>query len=150
MKTLSLFLAAVLLANCTVYRTVRRPPESIDPDHRIMLYMDELKFKLVEASVSSDTLIGRISYDLNEPGKKSLVIVCLKPGQQPPQDSAGLLKIPFSMIEYVEFCELDRDESGRQTTIAIVAILGGGLLLILSLFAAGMANFDLNITGAQK
>ena len=136
-RLLCIFLSSVMLVNCTAYYPVRRTAEDIRPGAKYVLHKDQLKFKLKEVSIRSDTLYAMAYPTADEPSKKSKLIVVLKPGMQPAQDSTGMLLIPFSSIDYVEGYAIDHRKSTILTVISIPLTLGLILLLFYISFSTG-------------
>jgi hypothetical protein len=75
--------------------------------------------------------------------------VILKWGYQPEQDSAGVVIIPFSSIDYIEYYAIDKDKSYRSTVIAVVTILVGGLIFLAVGLTMAMADLGMSF-GADE
>lgn len=139
-RAVIIMLSIIMLTNCACYNKVKSHPEQINTLHPIMLHKDQLKFRLQNTYVSADTLYGKIAENQTEPSKTNQMIVFLKPNQEVVQDSLGVLVIPFSQIEYVEFYEKDLVKSKRSTIAAVCVSVGLGIIIFITL--ASMATKD--------
>jgi hypothetical protein len=148
-KIVSIALACVFLVECTVYYPVQGPPSEMDSNREFMLFKEQLRFRLEEVSIRSDTLYAKVSDNFNERSKQNRMDVILKWGYQPEQDSAGVVIIPFSSIDYIEYYAIDKDKSYRNTVIAVVTILVGGLIFLAIGFAMAMADLSMSF-GADE
>lgn len=130
----------IVLASCTVYKTVPCSPNEITSDKVIMLHKDELRFRLVEPTVKHNTLIAKVSDDNTEPNKGKKMIVVLKPAQEIMQDSLGVLMISFSQIDFIEYYKLDHEKTQKTTMVGVLA----GIALFLTFGMISIAVYGFN------
>ena len=128
-------LLVAILVHCKAYDPVRRPPNYIRSESRIMLHKDQLRFRLNDVVTRSDTLYGRAEPTVDEPSGRNRMIVVLKSGEQPDVDSNGRMIIPYTSVDYVESYELNKKKSGRMTAITILVTMSGVFLIAVSLAA---------------
>lgn len=136
---LCLVLIMGLFSRCTVYKPVSSHPGEINSGRIVILHKDELIFRLVETDVRHDTLWAKLSNDNANVGKGRKMIVALKPNQEIAQDSDGVLVIPFSQIETVEYYVLDKEKTSKTTMVVIVA--GISVFFIMGMISLAVFGF---------
>ena len=144
LKVIALIMSVIMLANCTVYRSVQKPPDNIRSGYHTRLIKQELEFWLDDAYVVGDTLCGTLSYQqgdqVPDPVKSKKMDVYLKPETNLVQDSQGVLRVPFSAVSHIEYYVKDEDESRRKTIIAVSLSIAGGVAVVGIMCIAAMAS----------
>ena len=149
-RLVSVFLSIVMLTNCTVYNVVQNPASDLQGGKKTTLYKDGLVFHLVNTTVRNEALYGELSYPGTQPPKKSSMNVYLKPGEEIPQDSLGILEVPFESIAYIEYFVKDPKKSRNQTIIAVTGTIIGGAILFVILGSIAMSNMEMNFNMDQQ
>lgn len=139
-KGVSVLLAIALLTNCTAYRPVMQSPSTHSADKEIILQMDDLKFRLVDYFYRSDTIVARISHDITDPPKSKRLILVMKKDHKPLLDSQGRTLVPFSSVEYMEYYEVDKAKSKKDTIILSCCVVAGGILVVLVTYAFAVSQ----------
>jgi len=80
---------------------------------------------------------------MTEPPEGRRLVIVMKEGINPVQDSLGRVVVPFSSIAYMEYFEKDRVKSNRNTILLVT----GGIAGLLIWFFIEISDMEFDFHG---